>query len=220
MINSPEAHMSSVDYFTRAQAESGWARVLQGFMRFASAQPGQRTLDVGCGPGALVRWLAAAGCAAVGVDADPAMTARARDLARSEAPPSPARFVTGSALALPFAAASFDLVTASNVLFLLREPAPALAEMARACRPGGAVALLNPAPRFSMAAAEAHAAAAGLTGFDRTSFVNWGRLAETHHRFSPADLQRLCLSAGLQIETIAERIGPGFALLVRAAKPG
>lgn len=205
--------MTSADYFTRVQASPGWARVLASFARFAAPPPGWRTLDVGCGPGALVRHLSGLACLAFGLDADPSALARARDLAPGLS------FCAGDARALPFSAASFDLVTATNVLFLLPDPLAALREMARVCRPGGWVAVLNPSPRLSRAEAEAHAARAGLTGFDLASFVNWGAIAERHARFSPADLEYLFESAGLQPPEIAEKIGSRLALFAKGRRP-
>lgn len=205
--------MSSADYFTRVQASPGWARVLASFARFADPQPGWRALDVGCGPGALVRHLSGLARLTFGLDSDPSALARARDLAPGLG------FCAGDARALPFGAMSFDLVTATNVLFLLPDPPTGLRAMARVCRPGGLVAVLNPSPQLSRAEAEAHAARAGLTGFDLASFVNWGAIAERHARFSPADLEYLFESAGLQPPEIAEKIGPGLALFAKGRRP-
>lgn len=205
--------MAAVDYFTEVQASPGWARVLESFLRFAGPPAGGRTLDVGCGPGALVRLCAAAGCDAHGVDADPAMVARAAALS----PGRPIRL--GQAQALPYPSAHFQLVTATNVLFLLPDPAAGLGEMTRVCAPGGAVAVLNPSPALSRAAAQAHAEAVGLTGFAAASFVNWGAVAENHHRLGEAELRRLFVAAGLGPPEIVPKIGAGLAFLARARRP-
>jgi ubiquinone/menaquinone biosynthesis C-methylase UbiE len=218
----------SLDYFTRVQASAGWSRILESFARFVEPQPGMRTLDAGCGPGALVRHLARLGCQAAGVDSDPAMVAKARDLAAElEASPEgggpwagTAEFHTGAVQDLPFEADTFDLVTATNVLFLLDEPLAGLSELARVCRPGGTVAVLNPTPRLSQAAAEAHAVAAGLQEFEAYSLAKWGRVAEAHRRFSPADMAGLFAEAGLVAPTLVEKVGPGFALYAKGGKPG
>ena len=216
----------SIDYFTRVQASSGWSRQLESFARFIDAQPGWRTLDAGCGPGALVRHLARLGCQANGVDVDPGMVDKARELAveveaelaAEGAAPLATHFRQGNAADLPFDDDQFDLVTASNVLFLLPEPLAGLRELARVCRPGGWVALLNPSPRLSRAAAEAFAAQAGLKEFEAMSLVKWGGVAEEHHRFSQADIEALFAAAGLQPPEIVEKIGPGFALFARGTK--
>ncbi len=202
--------MTAADYFARVQASPGWLRVLASFARFAAPQPGWRALDVGCGPGALVRVLAEHGCRAVGMDVDAASLTRARALAPSLA------FLRAEAAALPFPDGAFDLVTATNVLFLLPDPAAGLRALAGVCRPSGRVAVLNPSPQLSRATAEMHADTVGLTGFERESFVNWGRIAERERRFSPADLQTLFQGAGLQPPQIAAKIGPGLALFAQA----
>jgi ubiquinone/menaquinone biosynthesis C-methylase UbiE len=205
----------SVDTITQVQGSGGWARILEAFAGFVDAQPGQRVLDVGCGPGALVRLLARRGCRAVGVDADPSMVARAEELAAGLLG---AEFRQGSVLALPFEAGTFDVVTATNVIFLLPEPVAGLKEMARVCQVGGRVAMLNPAARLSEATARAYAAEAGLNEFDTFSLTNWGRIAETQPRFTRADLKTMLPAAGLSLEKVEAQVGRGLALFVRAVK--
>ena len=207
--------MSFVDYFTRVQASSGWARILTSFTRFVSPQPGQRALDVGCGPGALTRRLAQLGCEAHGVDAEPAMIAQAAELARAQ---PGAHFRVGGALSLPFADSEFDLVTATNVIFLIPDPAAGLEEMTRVCRSGGIVAMLNPSPKLSRASAQAYAEALGLTDFNAFSLTNWGTVAESNHRFTPETIEALFTQAGLQTLEIVEKAGPGLALFAKAQK--
>ncbi len=205
----------SVETINQVQGSGGWARILEAFAQFVEARPGQRLLDVGCGPGALVRHMARQGCQAVGVDADPAMVARAEELA-AEMPG--AEFRQGSVLALPFADAEFDLVTATNVIFLLPDPVAGLREMARVCKVGGRVAMLNPAPRLTEAAARAYAAEAGLNEFDAFSLTHWGRIAESQPRFTRADLKTMLPAAGLKPEKVEAAVGRGLALFVRAVK--
>ena len=207
----------AADYFTQVQGSGGWTGILESFARFVAPQPGQRVLDVGCGPGALARIMARHGCQVVGVDANPAMVARAEELA--EALPA-AEFRLGSVLALPFDGPEFDVITATNVIFLLSDPLAGLREMARVCRPGGRVAMLNPSPRLSHASAQAHAEALGLKEFDAFTLTNWGSIAEKHRRFDQAELEALFGAAGLQPEAFAEKIGPGLALLASGRKPG
>jgi ubiquinone/menaquinone biosynthesis C-methylase UbiE len=218
----------SLDYFTRVQASAGWSRILESFARFVAPEAGQHTLDVGCGPGALVRHLASLGCRADGVDADAGTVAKARQLSldlRAElgveptgTRPGETRFYHSDIQALPLADNQYDLVTATNVLFLLPEPLAGLREMVRVCRPGGTVAMLNPTPRLSQAAAEAHAAALGLQEFEAFSLAKWGRVAEAHRRFGREDVQAMFAAAGLEAPTLAEKIGPGFALYARGRK--
>jgi SAM-dependent methyltransferase len=90
-----------------------------------------RILDGGCGTGATAALLANYGCV-TGVDVE----AYALQLARQRGQSGLAH---GSVTALPFAEASFDLVTCFDVLVMLDEPAEyqALAELARVLAPGG-----------------------------------------------------------------------------------
>jgi SAM-dependent methyltransferase len=109
-------------------------------------EPGQSAIDLGCGPSGILDLLAAVvspGGRVVGLDADPAHVALARQyagtrgLANVEAIPGDARH-TG----LPSDA--FDLVHARTLLVNIPAPAEVVAEMARLARPGGWVASQEP----------------------------------------------------------------------------
>lgn len=98
---------------------------------------GQRVLDLGCGPGTITAGLAEAIAPdglLLGIDREPSQLALARSTAA-------ARFAAGRADALPVATHSLDVVFAHAVFEHLPDPASALAELARALRPGGLVAL-------------------------------------------------------------------------------
>lgn len=101
---------------------------------------GRRALEVGCGDGRLMGWLAARAALAVGLDPDPAQ------LARAEANRGAGPLVRAVAERLPFAAAAFDLVLLFNSLHHVpvdRQSA-ALAEAARVLRPGGDLLVAEP----------------------------------------------------------------------------
>jgi len=104
-----------------------------------SGFPLRRILDAGCGTGGTQRTLAAL-APSVGVDLHPRALALARQ--RSAGP-----LVRADIARLPFASASFDAVVSVDVLYHRRvgDDARALAELARVCRPGGAVVLWLPA---------------------------------------------------------------------------
>jgi hypothetical protein len=90
--------------------------------------------------------------------------------------------------------------------------------MARVCKAGGRVAMLNPAARLSESSARAYAAEAGLNEFDTFSLTNWGRIAEAHARFTRADLKRMLPAAGLRLERVEAQVGRGLALFARGLK--
>lgn len=105
---------------------------------------GMRLLDVGCGPGSITLGLAAvvAPGEVIGIDLRPEPIEQARAAAAC-AGIANARFVVGSAYALPFPDASFDAAFAHQVLIHLREPVRALAEVRRVLRPGGVVGVCD-----------------------------------------------------------------------------
>jgi SAM-dependent methyltransferase len=93
--------------------------------------PGGPALEVGCGEGRVCRDLQARGYDLVGLDAAPSLVAAA-----AKADPD-GEYVVGAAEALPFTAASFDLVLAYNSLMDVKDMPRSLAEAARVLRPGG-----------------------------------------------------------------------------------
>lgn len=99
---------------------------------------GTRALDAGCGDGRLLRWLAARGADALGLDPDPAQLARAATAVGR------GTLVRGEAECLPFRPAAFDLVLFFNSLHHVPTPAQALAEAARVLRPGGDLVVVEP----------------------------------------------------------------------------
>jgi SAM-dependent methyltransferase len=96
----------------------------------------ERVLDVGCGPGDLLRGMArqrAGWGALVGFDLSPGMARSAAELAEG----LPVSFFVGDAQTLPFPDACFDVVMARHVLPYVPDIDRAVAEAARVLRPGG-----------------------------------------------------------------------------------
>jgi SAM-dependent methyltransferase len=100
------------------------------------AQP-LRVLEVGCGPGAQLWFLGHEGHTAVGIDLSEVGIAKASERLRAE--DQVARLAVANALALPVAAASFDLVIDVEAFSCLHEDDTLTAwrEAARVVRPGG-----------------------------------------------------------------------------------
>ena len=205
-----------VNYFTAVQDSDGWSRVLDSFARFASPAPEARVLDVGCGPGALVRRFGKMAARVEGCDSHPGMIERATNIAAREGATNTS-YRIGELPRLPYDEGAFDVVTATNVVFLQRDPLSAVREMARMCRPGGLVAMLNPSPKMSVAAATAHMERLGESGFNRQSFVNWAGVAERNHRFSAERSTSLFRQAGLGTIDILEKID-GLALFAKGVR--
>jgi ubiquinone/menaquinone biosynthesis C-methylase UbiE len=205
-----------VNYFTRVQATSGWDRVLASFARFVAPDRTAHVLDVGCGPGSLVRKLAREVELAYGCDADHYMLEQAQKLAAEEGLYN-VEFLVGTLPDLPYAPDRFEVVTATNVIFLQRNPAAALCDMAKVCKPNGLIAMLNPSPQMSVAAATAHADQHQLIDLNRVSFINWGNVAEQSHRFSEAQIVKMFEAVGLSEIVIEAKIG-GLALFAKARR--
>jgi ubiquinone/menaquinone biosynthesis C-methylase UbiE len=119
-------------------------------LRLLRLAPGTRVVDVGCGPGALVRKLAAwLGPASqiVGLDRDAAFVGYASQKAR-ELKVNNARLVEGDALALPLRSESVDASISHTVIEHVQHR-PFLLEQKRVCRRGGAVSVMWVVPEKS-----------------------------------------------------------------------
>jgi len=115
-----------------------WSRPLAAaFLAWFAVPTGSRWLDVGCGTGALTEAVldATNPVAVVGIDSSPDFLR----VAQSRVDDPRAHFTVGDARALPVASDSYDAVVAGLVLHFIPDPSPAVAEMVRATRPGGAV---------------------------------------------------------------------------------
>jgi ubiquinone/menaquinone biosynthesis C-methylase UbiE len=99
-----------------------------------------RTLDVGCGTGALLERLAAR-CDPVGLDLSPAMLARAARRPRQRAAATP--LVCADAQHLPFRDAAFESVVSTFAINAVPDLDKALAEMLRVLGPGGSLAFIS-----------------------------------------------------------------------------
>lgn len=106
------------------------------FADFAGVSPGQRILDVGCGPGALTTELVARLGAPSVTAVDPAEQFAA---AARERHPG-VQVQVAAAEQLPFSDGEFDAALAQLVVHFLENPVRGLSEMARVTREAGLVA--------------------------------------------------------------------------------
>jgi len=109
--------------------------------QWADVQPGERLLDVGCGLGGTSRYLAATvGCQVIGLDLTEEYCRVAEMLSGLVGLADRTRFQQGSALALPFNDADFDVVWTEHVQMNIADKAGFYGEIARVLKPGGAFA--------------------------------------------------------------------------------
>ena len=106
------------------------------FADLAGVRPGQRVLDVGCGPGALTAELVSRVGADVVSAVDPSASFAAA--VRERLPAVDVR--PSAAEQLPFPDDVFDATMAQLVVHFMADPVTGLREMGRVTRPGGAVA--------------------------------------------------------------------------------
>jgi SAM-dependent methyltransferase len=100
-----------------------------------------RLLDVGCGTGDYLRVMAplVAPGQAVGIDLSAELVKRAELLSQGEQPNL--SFQVADVYDLPFAEASFDRITATQVMVHLSDPWTAVTELRRVLAPGGRLAI-------------------------------------------------------------------------------
>ncbi len=102
----------------------------------------RNVLDVGCGIGHWAQTLERAlpsQTTVIGVDRDPFWIGKATERAKAREISHRFQYRASDAQALPFADATFDLVTCQTLLIHVADPAAVIAEMARVTRPGGLV---------------------------------------------------------------------------------
>jgi len=198
--------LSDFSNFLDVQTRTAWGRTLAEFASFCAPEPASLILDIGCGPGLLPALFANEGHTALGIDADFSL------LSSSLAP----NLIQADASSLPYRSATFNLITATNLLFLLDDPLAALYEWRRALAPDGDLCLLNPSEILSISAATRLADERGLDGTARRSLLNWAQNAESHFRWTEVDTRKMLIQAGLRLEESVLKVGPGFARFIRA----
>jgi ubiquinone/menaquinone biosynthesis C-methylase UbiE len=186
--------------------------------------PGQDAIDLGCGPRGVLDLLAervAPGGRVVGLDADPAHVAMAREFAAQPGLAS-VQIVAADARRTGLPPGSFDLVHARTLLVNLPEPAEVLAEMVRLAKPGGWVASLEPDVEHALCY-PAHPAYTRMWELFRAAFSRNGadlligrRLAELYRQAGLHDIGVEARARVCQPGDSRRTIGPD---LVRSLHP-
>jgi SAM-dependent methyltransferase len=132
-------------------------------------------LDAGCGVGGGLKWLSTFGVV-TGIDLHPLATYYASQVS--------ARVAQASVQRLPFAPASFDLVTSFEVLYhiAVTDDEEALAEFVRVLRPGGWLLVRVPAHNWLRGAHD--------------------RFIHTRHRYAPRELRQKIVRSGLALRRL------------------
>ena len=145
VMDEPEPH--SAAYFNE-QRDFWWnADYLELVARRLRLSEVSSALDVGAGIGHWGRTLMtilSADAHLMSLERDPRWVAAARQAAADTKLVDRCEYRQGTAEALPFDDATFDLVTCQTLLIHVADPAVVIAEMRRVLRPGGVVLLSEP----------------------------------------------------------------------------
>jgi 2-polyprenyl-6-hydroxyphenyl methylase / 3-demethylubiquinone-9 3-methyltransferase len=160
---------------------------------------GRLVLDAGCGGGLVDRELAAAGATVVGMDRSGGSLRVAR-----RAVGTPFRPVQGRLERLPFADEAFQVVVAADVLEHVPDLPAATAELGRVLAPGGSLV-------FDTINRTGWAWFTAVFGLERVLRMVPRGTHDWRLFIRPAELNRLCLDAGLRAVSttgLAARVGP------------
>ena len=129
-------------YYERSHAIVRWveARRLKSLVAFASARPGDRVLEVGCGAGHVLERFP--DTQRTGIDLSSGMLQRARRRLGGDV-----RLLRSQAERLPFSDGSFDIVLCTEVLEHTSDPSQVIAELLRVAGPTGRVVVSIPSEK-------------------------------------------------------------------------
>jgi 2-polyprenyl-3-methyl-5-hydroxy-6-metoxy-1,4-benzoquinol methylase len=149
---------------------------------FPRYRPGGKLLDVGCGHGWIVKIMADWGWDALGVEPNPAVAAKGRELYGI-------RVQAGSLEEQAFPAGSFDCVIIHHVLEHVTDPQATLREIHRILKPGGKVHIALPN---------------GVSLASRWFGKDWRGACPPWHLylFSPKSLGSMMASAGFRVAAL------------------
>jgi arsenite methyltransferase len=171
--------------------------------QLAGVRPGWRVLDVASGRGPTARLLASElGAEVTGVDRSPQSIEAARAEAQAAGLGERLSLVVGDAEALPVSSGAFDAVVCECALCLFPGKPRAVAEMWRALRPGGVVAIADVTAELDDLPAPLRGATA--------------RFACIGEALSPDGYQALLRDAGFELVAAESHDGALAALAERA----
>ena len=165
--------------------------------RLVGIQPSDRILDLGCGIGGPVRYLAATfGCSIIGIDLTPEFCDAATMLAGRTGLSAKVAFRQGDALDIPFADRSFDVVWSQNVAMNIADRDRMYDEIARVLKPGGRYAF-----------ADVTAGNGGMLHFP----VPWARRPSESFLLTAADTVAKLTNAGFHISAFEDQTKDAIA---------
>lgn len=176
-------------WFDRTYRTRGLSYLREGefysiFMDYLEVGPGDRLLDVGCGPGLLLAEAVRRGAGACGVD----LSATAVALARRSLPQS--RVCVANAEGLPFADGVFDHVTCIGTFEHFLDGNRALAELRRVSKADGRICVMVPNSRTLKWQIEARLGVHDPDSHERAATLEHWREVFVRNDFAIASLHR------------------------------
>jgi SAM-dependent methyltransferase len=189
-----------LEAFLGDELDMAFRRRVRWLLEALDLRPGLSLLDLGCGPGVLLRALAASapGVRALGLDAGTERLARARSA------PTAAPLLRGDAQRLPFRDGAFARVLAAEVLEHFRDDDAALAEIARVLEPGGLLAVSVPHADYPFLWDPISRAWTAVGGSPLRSGPLVGIWTGHERLYRPADLAARVERAGLEVLRVEE----------------
>lgn len=154
--------------------------------------PGNAHLDVGCGTGTILSKLSSK-AKLCGIDLSEKMIARAKKTLKDNA-----ELITGDAEALPWPTQTFDTVSCTFSFHHYPNPEKVLSEMSRVLKKGGCLILADPWMPFPFQP---------IMNF----FCRYSKGGD-HHIYKKAEMQRLLIKAGLNLENFNYPTNDSFLL--------
>ncbi|HRY42683.1 MAG TPA: methyltransferase domain-containing protein [Thermoanaerobaculia bacterium] len=203
----PDAHPLSaaidrdaLETFLASELDFAFRRRLRWLLTALDLRPSLRLLDLGCGPGVLLRALDASAprVRAAGLDEG------ADRLLQARAAPTPFPLLCADAQRLPFRDASFERVLAAEVLEHLPDDAAALAEIRRVLAPGGLLAVSVPHADFPFLWDPINRVWTRLGGAPFRTGPLVGIWTGHERLYRPEELSERVTSAGLEVVRVEE----------------
>ncbi len=167
-----------------------YQQTLQSWVEEQHITPNSSMLEVGCGTGALSRYLSMH-YALTAVDASKSMVKHAKKHTNH------VDFIVADVYALPFPSGHFDTVVASSLLNVLEHKKKALLEIKRVCKHDGKVTFLVPLKGFDDTHATQLIQTLQLTGFSKAALYAWHTMAK---KMSMEEIEDLVQTYGLSMK--------------------